>query len=422
MRAMQKGRGDLHLQPSVTIRPPTASTGFESAPASEARGRDLEKLFLFPHRFTRIQPAIAATEQWHPPSYHTNDPSTASAATWGLAAFEAAPSMPCAPIFSEPTNDLIPAADHGLTGDYSWGLPTPTSPEYFLEQLSQINRRIHLGGHSLPEPSATIAPWSSAAVNDLLDAACSLADAADRFATGRAVRSQEARGSGERRCALDAALESSTCLSLQACYQALLGVFDHVSAWLLLYLAQPQPPPPQQQQKTPPATPPHPACLAAASCSPQAAVMANLMAHLLSELSRIFLASPVNTHSLQQQQLQLRRRRPHYQQQQQQQQDQQHHEATPSMALGLGMSDPGAAGNPGGRWEPPGLVDSGHSAAWRGLHATCCCSQFSPFPSPPFILRELPPKFMSLISALSGRFMSASTNGILNRNRTRSPL
>ncbi|KAL2170660.1 hypothetical protein VTG60DRAFT_4585 [Thermothelomyces hinnuleus] len=46
---------------SLAVRPPTASTGFESGPASETRETGLEKLLLFFHRFTRIQPAVAGT-------------------------------------------------------------------------------------------------------------------------------------------------------------------------------------------------------------------------------------------------------------------------------------------------------------------------------------------------------------------------
>ncbi|KAL2170661.1 hypothetical protein VTG60DRAFT_4586 [Thermothelomyces hinnuleus] len=279
---------------------------------------------------------LPLTEQWHPPSYHTSGAPTTSADTCGLAACAAVPAIPCVPVFPQPANDMIPTADHDFIGDYSWSLAS--SPESFLEQLSQINLRIHLGGRSLPEPSTTMAPWSLAAVNDVLDAACSLTDAVDRFTARNAMSSQEPQECGRRRSTLDAALDSSTCLTLHACHQALLGVFDHISAWLLLYLAQ------SPQQQTPPATPPHPAYLA--TCNPQAAVMTNLMAHLLNELDRTFLASSImSTHSLQ-----------HHR----------HHKATPGppVALGQGMSNPGVAGNPSRHWEPPDL-HSGH-AAWLG--------------------------------------------------------
>ncbi|KAL2182950.1 hypothetical protein L209DRAFT_774652 [Thermothelomyces heterothallicus CBS 203.75] len=266
------------------------------------------------------------TEQWHrPSSYHTSGAPTTPADTCGLAAFAAVPAIPCASVFPQPANDMIPTADHDFVGGYSWSLPS--SSESLLEELSQINLRIHLGGRSLPEPSTTTAPWSLAAVNDVLDAACSLTDAVDRFTAGRAMSSREPQESGRRRSsALDAAFDSSTRLTLHACHQALLGVFDHISAWLLLYLAQ------SPQQRTPPATPPHLPAYYLATCNQQAAVMANLMGHLLNELDRTFLASSMLMST----------------------------KATPGppVALGRGMS------NPGGPWEPPDL-HSGH-AAWRG--------------------------------------------------------
>ncbi|AEO54515.1 hypothetical protein MYCTH_64004 [Thermothelomyces thermophilus ATCC 42464] len=170
------------------------------------------------------------TEQWHPPSYHTSGAPTTPADTCDLAAFAAVPAIPCASVFPQPANDMIPTADHDFVGGYSWSLPS--SSESLLEQLSQINLRIHLGGRSLPEPSTTMAPWSLAAVNDVLDAACSLTDAVDRFTAGKAMSSlEEPQESGSRRrSTLDAAFDSSTRLTLHACHQALLGVFDHISA------------------------------------------------------------------------------------------------------------------------------------------------------------------------------------------------
>lgn len=249
--------------------------------------------------------------------------------------------MSCAPVFPQPANAVIPTTDHNFTCDYPWSLPS--SPESYLEQLSHINLRIHLGGRSLPEPSTAIAPWSSPAVNDLLGAACSLANTMDRYAAGKTVHSRDTEGGGVR-STLEAALESSTCLALHACHQAIFGALDHISIWLLLYLSQPP------QQQTPPATPPHPAHLP--TYDPQAAVMTNFMVHLLNELNRTFWSSPIITHT------------------QLQQHSHQHHTAAspdaPPVALGQGMPNPGPIGNANGHWKPPD-VHSGH-IAWQGVN------------------------------------------------------
>jgi hypothetical protein len=120
-----------------------------------------------------------------------------------------------------------------------------------------------------------------------------LIDAVDRFATRRQVAPfSEPSNTQTNRGTVDAALDSSACLTVHACHQALLGIFEHLSTALLLYLAE-------QQQQTPPRTPPDAAFLP--PCNTQAVIMTNLISHLLNQLDRAFLSlsssSPSHSHS-----------------------------------------------------------------------------------------------------------------------------
>jgi hypothetical protein len=71
---------------------------------------------------------------------------------------------------------------------------------------------------------------------------------------------------------------------IHSCHQALLGVFDDLSS-SLLHLSK-------QRRHTPPETPPNAAFLP--PYNTQAAVMTNLMSHLLNQLDRAVLSLPGN--------------------------------------------------------------------------------------------------------------------------------
>lgn len=229
------------------------------------------------------------TEDWQTPSYRCGSTQT-MADLCPVSSFPAGPNVAYAPLFQDPATNLVPAAED-IVGGYSWCFPA--SSDYFLEELAQINLRIHLAGRALPSPAGSPPPWSWPAANNGFDAACSLIDAVDRFATRRQVAPfPEPSNTQTNRGTVDAALDSSACLMVHACHQALLGIFEHLSTALLLYLAE-------QQHQTPPRTPPDAAFLP--PCNTQAVIMTNLISHLLNQLDRAFLSlassCPPHSHS-----------------------------------------------------------------------------------------------------------------------------
>lgn len=272
------------------------------------------------------------TEQWHAPSYYPDDTPRMRTAC-EMVSFAAAPAIPCAPIFPQPTTGMVLTTGHDL-GGYSWGFPS--SSEGLLEELLQINLRVHLGGRALPEPSITLAPWSFPPVNDVLDASCSLIDVVDRFAAARPMASLRPVEPGPG-STIDTAFDASTCLMVQACQQSVLGVLEHISAWLLLYMAK------SSRHQTPPGTPPPPTDLP--NCHPEAAVMTNLIIHILTELDRAFMTLSRKAHALR-------------------------HQADmvtpePMAALGHGLSNSRIARDTmGGHWEPPDLQP--RHDTWQG--------------------------------------------------------
>jgi len=129
-----------------------------------------------------------------------------------------------------------------ILGDYSWALPLLF--DYSLEEVAQINLRIHLAGRTLPLLPRTLASLSSPTVNDIFDAACALVKAVERFASRKPTpvgnRGQTANFESSTPAlspVIDTALDSSICLMLHACHQALLGVFEDLSVSLLLCFA-----------------------------------------------------------------------------------------------------------------------------------------------------------------------------------------
>ena len=120
------------------------------------------------------------TDHWQTPPYRS-DGTQSLTDPCQVTSFPAAPTGPCVPLFPGPATNLVPTAEHAM-GDYSWCFPTPG---FYLEELAQINLRIHLAGRALLLPARTLALWSSPAVNDVLDAASSLINLVDSFASRR---------------------------------------------------------------------------------------------------------------------------------------------------------------------------------------------------------------------------------------------
>ncbi|KAK3311072.1 uncharacterized protein B0T15DRAFT_60584 [Chaetomium strumarium] len=212
------------------------------------------------------------------------------------------PTIPCGPLYpSSDPQGSSPAEK--LIGNHPWVCPSPPSPpDYSLGELAQISLRVHLASRVLASSARTLATLSSPAVNDVVEAACSLVNFVDRYAQKRPAPlspppvegGMPVHGSIERPamtgfdspypgvCSVtDQALDSSIRLMIHSCHQAILGVFEEMTVSSLLLLAEPQ-------QPTPPRTPPH-----AGAFQPyntQIMVMMNQISNLLSQLDRAILS------------------------------------------------------------------------------------------------------------------------------------
>ncbi|KAK3898730.1 hypothetical protein C8A05DRAFT_18735 [Staphylotrichum tortipilum] len=240
--------------------------------------------------------------QWQAATAYESDSNQFIADICQLSSFSEAtpaPSIPCLPIFPDPT-PAVPSTTEDMMGGYPWAVPA--LPDYSLEELAHINLRIHMAGHALPSPFRTLASLSPA-IDDVFDAAYSLINVVDRYAARHAAARRSPTPAGPRSAGgyespspqqqglstiIDTAFDSSICLMIHACHQALLGVFEELSASFLFYLTQPSSTP----TSTPPATPlsatfPAPTQTTAANNgNNQAIVMANLMSQILSQLDR----------------------------------------------------------------------------------------------------------------------------------------
>ncbi|KAH6630624.1 hypothetical protein B0J18DRAFT_421735, partial [Chaetomium sp. MPI-SDFR-AT-0129] len=193
-----------------------------------------------------------------------------------MATFATIPSVPTAPLFPDSTTHVVPPTEHAMDS-YTWGFPATS--DNLLQELGDIDFRIHQARRGLLLPHCTPAPWSSSGVNEAFDAACSLVDVVDRFAAKRRMPSSDVHLAG-----IETALETSTRLMIHSCHEALLGIFEHLSASLLSHLSHPQ------HQQTPPRTPPHAAAFLPQQGNPQAAIVANSIRHLISQLDRAILS------------------------------------------------------------------------------------------------------------------------------------
>lgn len=208
--------------------------------------------------------------------------------------------IPCVPLYPSPVPNVTMGPDN-VMGSYPWAFTT--LPDCSLEEVAQINLRIHLAGRALlSSPSRALACLTSPAVNDIFDAACSLINVVDRFVLSRRpTPAPEPHGADKgqaapRYCtedlfgsptlplspAIDTALDSSICLMLHSCHQAVLGIFEDLSASILVDLAESPIP-------TPPRTPTDPSFFPPPQYGHQPTALANLISHILGQLERAFL-------------------------------------------------------------------------------------------------------------------------------------
>ncbi|KAK4148543.1 hypothetical protein C8A00DRAFT_19641 [Chaetomidium leptoderma] len=214
------------------------------------------------------------TGQWQTPPYGSGGHQFPAGMCQSIPCSEGTtvPAIPCVPLFPDQGPEMTVSTGN-VMDSYPWVFPT--LPDYSLEELAQINLRIHLAGHALSAPSRALAPLSSPAVNDILDAAYSLANAVDRYASRRRLTPLSEPPAGSP--VIDGAFDSSIRLMIHACHQALLGTFEDLSSSLIIGLEEPQ-------QARPLGTPPGPPF---STCSTQAAATTNLISHALNQLDRV---------------------------------------------------------------------------------------------------------------------------------------
>ena len=258
---------------------------------------------LASHRGTVQQTPPPLPSQWQTSSYgpDSNQFLTGICQLTSVAEDTAASTIPCVPLFSDgvPSVPSVPSTrPENMMGDYSWALPA--LPDYSLEEVAHINLRIHLAGRALPSLPRTLASLSSPAIHDFFDAAYALVNAADRFASRKPTPVPESPAGGRGQTAnfgspallspvIDTALDFSICLMLHAGHQALLAIFEDLSA-SLLYLGESQ-----HQQLTPPRTPRDGSFFPPSYNQQQPGDMVNLIGNLVAELDRAFL--PLASHT-----------------------------------------------------------------------------------------------------------------------------
>ncbi|SPQ19213.1 b33048fe-c91d-4b05-b913-1883e5fd39fc [Thermothielavioides terrestris] len=234
-----------------------------------------------------------------------------------------ATSIPCVPLFEGPIPDRASETENAL-GIYSWLYSNPV--DYTFQEIAQITQRIHAAALRITSPATTSVPLSSPAVSDILDAANTLVylqQDNSQTRTGRRppVSPPTHNTNPPDHCisscvpsspatAIDDALDASIRLTIHAAHQALLGVFDALSASCLLYLtAGPQQQQQHQHQQTNPhAAPPQTGCPSVPPSLSQIAATTNLLRSLLDQLDRVVLAlgnaGPAQAQQQQQQQQQ----------------------------------------------------------------------------------------------------------------------
>ncbi|AEO65535.1 uncharacterized protein THITE_2030560, partial [Thermothielavioides terrestris NRRL 8126] len=235
-----------------------------------------------------------------------------------------ATSIPCVPLFEGPIPDRASETENAL-GIYSWLYSNPV--DYTFQEIAQITQRIHAAALRITSPATTSVPLSSPAVSDILDAANTLVYLVHAYASKQPTLPSQAPLDSSRtiprpepaegppvsppthntnppdHCisscvpsspatAIDDALDASIRLTIHAAHQALLGVFDALSASCLLYLtAGPQQQQQHQHQQTNPhAAPPQTGCPSVPPSLSQIAATTNLLRSLLDQLDRVVLA------------------------------------------------------------------------------------------------------------------------------------
>ena len=209
----------------------------------------------------------------------------------------AGPTMTSMPLFADPVPSVASRSE-SIVGDYPWGIPGV--PDYYcLEEVVQINMRIHMAGRALLSLPRTLSSLSSPTVNEIFDATCALISAVDRFASKKPASAPVPSNANDRgqpanfgspalglpSAVIDNALDSSICLMLHSCHQALLGILEDLSASLILCSAE-------APQLTPPRTPRGDGSFYPPHYNQHPTTMIHLIQHLFSEMDRAFLPLP----------------------------------------------------------------------------------------------------------------------------------
>lgn len=257
---------------------------------------------MTPRYDARSQPnadseGVGSWEQWLPRLYNTSGADIPTVASHLPSAFHSVSLPPTlgAGSFRSTRSDTNAMASNSMRGYTGTG---PSLLDHCLEATTQVNLRIHHAARSLPSP--THIALSSPALHSIFDAACTLVNLVDSYASGQfsphqqtqrdyqGILAQEHISSplapshnptdSDVPPAIRDALDSSIRLTVHASHQALMGVFDELSRSFLLHLAG------QPHQHSPSPFPPTAASLQPSI--PQMAATTTLMSHLFQQLDR----------------------------------------------------------------------------------------------------------------------------------------
>ncbi|KAK4197151.1 hypothetical protein QBC40DRAFT_286078 [Triangularia verruculosa] len=178
--------------------------------------------------------------------------------------------------FSDKVLSATSTATSTATSNVVW-MYSDSSEEH-LEEVTQINLRIHRAGRILCSLTRTLLATSSPAINEIFDAACSLIGFMDRYATQQMISPstpdgyQISPGVTGGSAPIKSATETSICLTALASHQLLLGVLEDLCTSFLSVIDRGR----SARSPNTPSTSSHSQMLA----------MANLISHLLEQLDR----------------------------------------------------------------------------------------------------------------------------------------
>ncbi|KAK0671474.1 hypothetical protein QBC41DRAFT_354275 [Cercophora samala] len=263
-------RRQSQVQPTPLLLSTTLSPSLDGMYASQ-RGHDIDTPATILSNFT------LPASQGHFPGNHDH---------FHVFSHAEASGVEFVPPFSE---SILSATS--TTTDHAWVYSG--SSDTFLEEVTQINLRIHRAGRMLSTITRALLTIASPAINEIFDVGCSLISFLDRYAARQMTSPQTplenrrsgsdgyriSHGSTSTSAPMSSAIETATSLTALSSHQLLLGMFEDISTSFLAQINS-------GQAATPPSTPSRGAFFGPSHG--QMLAIVNLISHLMEQLDRAF--------------------------------------------------------------------------------------------------------------------------------------